>query len=113
MTKPGLWRWLMAGVLLLAVFPVFAQVKIQGKITDPNGEGLTGVSVLVKDTRFGTFTELDGTYALDADLAPGSYTLIVSYVGFKTGNIAFTVDGKTVQLNYQMAEDILSLDEEW
>ncbi len=69
--------------LLLANF-VFAQNGfIRGTVTDAeNGEALIGVTVIIDGTSTGTPTDLDGKYSLS--LAPGTYSLKVSYISYET-----------------------------
>lgn len=88
-----------------AVEVVYADVNISGKITDENGEGLPGASVLVKGTAQGTTTDLDGNYKLT--VAEGS-TILVSYVGYT--NIEFTIDTRTVY-DFNMVLDAEQLEE--
>lgn len=62
------------------------QVKqVKGKITSGNGQPLSGVSVRVKGSNFGTATVADGTFALEV---PENAVLIISYVGYETQEIA-------------------------
>lgn len=60
--------------------------SISGKVTDPNNEPLIGASVLVKGTTQGTVTDISGQFTLDN--VPTSSTLVVSFVGFATKEIA-------------------------
>jgi TonB-dependent SusC/RagA subfamily outer membrane receptor len=56
-------------------------LTVSGKITDHStGEGLPGVTVLVKGTTTGASTNADGTYSLQ--VPPGATTLVVSSVGY-------------------------------
>ncbi len=76
-------------VLMLVFFSVgtmLAQRTISGKITDDNGETLIGASVLVKGTSTGTVTDFDGNYSLV--VPEGGKTLVFSYTGFQTQEIA-------------------------
>jgi len=54
--------------------------KISGKVTDEKGEGMPGVSILVKGTQRGTTTDLDGNYTVD-DVDENTI-LVFSYVGY-------------------------------
>jgi hypothetical protein len=56
--------------------------KIQGSITDENGEPLAGVAVRIKDTEEGTITDLNGEFSLKSDKK--NAVLETSYVGYKT-----------------------------
>ena len=58
----------------------FAQISVQGKVTDNNGQALPGVSVLIKGTSNGTTTDAGGTYSISV---PNSNSVLVfSYVGY-------------------------------
>ncbi|KAA9338167.1 SusC/RagA family TonB-linked outer membrane protein [Hymenobacter busanensis] len=57
---------------------------LQGRVTDERGQGLPGATVLISGTTLGTSTNADGAYTLPVQLAPGTYTLTFSIVGFKT-----------------------------
>ena len=78
---------------------------ITGKITDANGEPIIGASVTVKGTANGTITDLDGNFSLNTS---GRSTLIVSYVGYKSEEIA--LNGRTV-ISISLKEDSELLDE--
>lgn len=73
-------------LLMLFLFPVFSQqMKISGTITDANdGVALPGVSVIVKGTRTGTVSNIDGQYTVNA---PEDGTLVFSFIGYKTQNV--------------------------
>jgi len=96
--------WLMiVSVMLLATNYGYAQnadpVRIKGKVTDEKGEGLVGVSVLIKGTAKGTSTDADGNYALDAAVTA---TLVFSYIGFDTQEIKVNPSGI---INVKMSGD--------
>ena len=67
-------------VALIGIFNIaVAQSGISGTVTDASNRPLSGVSVMVKGTKNGTSTDLNGRFSIN--VAPGS-TLIFSYVGF-------------------------------
>src|SRR5690606_41984107 len=75
---------------------------ITGKVVSANdGEGIPGVSILLKGTTIGTVTDINGDFQLDAGGATG--TLVVSSIGFATQEIA--INGRTA-VNVTLAEDI-------
>jgi hypothetical protein len=88
-------------LLLFGAFGLSAQTFLQGKVTDAeSGETLIGASVKISQgTTFikGGVTNYDGEYRLP--LNPGTYTVEVSYTGFKT-NPTSGVQVLTGQLNY-------------
>jgi len=83
------------------------ETLIKGKITAlAGGDALPGVNILIDGTRTGTVTSTDGTYQINV---PGPEAiLIVSYIGFKTQNIA--VGSQTV-IDVILVEDISTLGE--
>jgi TonB-linked SusC/RagA family outer membrane protein len=68
-------------LVLLAVYPLYAQQVIKGKVLDDTKVPLPGVSIQVKNTLRGTFTESDGNFSITA--APND-TLIFSMIGMIT-----------------------------
>ncbi|MBP5229500.1 MAG: carboxypeptidase-like regulatory domain-containing protein, partial [Bacteroidales bacterium] len=50
---------------MLSIGQVIAQnVNVSGKVTDQNGEPVVGATVLVKGTKTGTSTNVDGRYTI-------------------------------------------------
>ncbi|HWV28838.1 MAG TPA: TonB-dependent receptor [Dyadobacter sp.] len=80
--------------------------SIKGKVTDEKGEGLPGVSVVVKGTSRGTTTNSAGQYELE--LGQGENTLIFSFVGYLSQEILV---GARSELNVAMKVDTKALDE--
>ena len=68
-----------------------AQVSVKGKVTNINGEALSGTTVKVKGTAEGTSTNNDGLYSLNISDKEG--TLIFSYIGYETKEV--NVGGRT------------------
>ena len=74
------------------------QATISGQVTDESGEALIGANVLVKGSTIGANTDLDGMYSLEVD--PGTYTIFVSYVGYRDLNeTVMVVSGEKMTLN--------------
>lgn len=73
--------------LLLFVTSAFAQnITVKGKVTDAKtGETLPGVSVTLKGTTTGTVTDVNGQFSVSA---PGTGTLVLSYIGFQNKEVA-------------------------
>lgn len=105
-------RFTLLLLLQLCCMAAFAQVRISGKVTGPDGKGLTGISVVVKNTVSGASTDPEGNYTLTADLKPGTYSLEISGIGFKTREERLTIGiDNAYTVNAQLAEDPLGLDE--
>lgn len=87
---------LLAGFFLITM-SVFSQSKITGVIFDGDlNQPLAGASVVVKGTSNGTATDLDGKFELTTTQKSG--VISVSYLGFVTKSIPFTVNGNSVNL---------------
>jgi len=91
--------------LFSTLLPVWAQNPLRGKVTDPSGAPLSGVTVLVKGTTNGTLTGPDGTYSLRA---PAGSTIEFSCLGLTTREREF--DGHTA-INVILEEDTLFLED--
>ena len=79
--------------------------KLKGKVIDATtGEPVIGVNVLVKGSTNGTITDIDGKYELNA---PAGAILQISFIGYKTVEIAATTSEQTIKLH----EDTETLDE--
>jgi len=83
-----------------------AEWQITGKVVSQNGEGIPGVTVVLKGTAQGTTTGADGSFTLAVPEAAG--TLVFSFIGYQTQERRIT--GATT-LSIKMAEDTKSLEE--
>ena len=92
-------------VLVFLAGVISAQTTVTGTVTDETGETLPGVSVLVKGTALGTATDLDGRFSIS--VPEGSETLVVSYIGFESQDVA--VSGGN--LNVTLEPSVSRLDE--
>ena len=89
-----------------------AQVRISGKVTGPDGKGLPAITVLIHNTTYGTTTDADGAYSLQANLRSGTYQIDFSGVGFKSKSQALEVgSASSYTSDVQLAIDALSMDE--
>lgn len=92
-------------MLLFTAVASFAQ-KVNGVVTSStDGLPLPGVTVLVKGTTTGTITGMDGDYSLNA---PSDATLIYSFIGFTTQEVA--VAGQTT-INVVLEEETAMLED--
>ena len=95
---------------ILLLFPLFsfAQVQVSG-VVKSSKETLVGVTVWLKNPSTGknqgASTDIDGKFTF-ANVAPGTYTLSSSYVGFKEySNPAFKVGSEPVIVTIELEED--------
>ena len=81
-------------------------VTVKGTVKDKTGETVIGASVVQKgNTGNGTITDIDGNFTLSV---PANSTLVISYVGMKTQEIA--LKGQT-KINVVLDDDSQALDE--
>ncbi len=85
---------------------VAQQTTVRGKVTDPNGEALPGVAIVIKGTSKGTVTDMDGNYSI-ADV-PADAVLQFSFVGMKLQEI---VVGTQSSINVVMEAEAIGLEE--
>lgn len=79
------------------------QETISGVITDAQtGEALPGVNIVIKNTSTGTSSDITGAYEINVPSL--SDTLIFSYIGYVTQEIA--LEGRT-ELNVEMVMDAI------
>ncbi|RPD45046.1 TonB-dependent receptor [Hymenobacter sediminis] len=85
---------------------------VSGRIVDAKGEGMPGVTVLLEGTTLGSATNAEGVFTI-ANVPAGSYTLVVSSIGFVTSRVPVTVvDGQPTQVNtLTLSEDTQALNE--
>ena len=87
-------RQLLTACMLVVSLTSFAQeqVTIKGYIQDSETtEPLLGTNVFIKKTETGTVSDHRGAFAFKSQLDQGLYTIIFSYVGYKTQTKEITV----------------------
>ena len=89
---------LFAFLCLLGVQLVFSQTReITGKVTSSeDGGGIPGASVVVKGTTIGTIADMEGNFKLQ--VPQNAKTLVVSFVGMSTVEVALTTSKNYVVL---------------
>ncbi len=72
---------------------LFAQRgSISGRVTDStNDSPLIGANILIEGTNQGAATDIDGRYIIK-QLNPGTYTIVVSYIGYQSSREKITLD---------------------
>jgi TonB-dependent receptor len=99
-------------ILLLNLSVLFAQTGITGKVVDKKDkEPLTGAAILIEGTTTGTTVDIDGNYKLTG-VSSGKYTLVISYVSYKSQRIqnVVVVKGKLTNLDIEMEDAALQLE---
>lgn len=92
---------------------VFAQTgtSISGTIQSEDGSKLAGVNVVLNGTAIGTVTKENGYFKLSIAKA-GSYTLIISSVGYVSQSKVITIKGgQEIKANFSLKFDSKNMDE--
>lgn len=82
---------LLTGIIFLFTTTLSAQTKITGKVTDAeSGSALSFASVRIKEKALGVVANEQGEFTLSFNSSPDNFTLIISFIGFKTQEIKLT-----------------------
>ena len=102
---------LLIGFMFLSTLTAFSQSKVTGTVIDGDlNQPLAGANVVVKGTSKGTVTDFDGKFEISTTEKSGQ--IVVSYLGFVTKTISFTITGNSVNLgNIVVAPDASQLEE--
>ena len=85
-----------------------AQTRVQGVVlSQEDNEPIVGASILVKGTTIGTVTDMDGRFTLTG-IPSSARTLVVSYVGMKTQEVAIRSNVRvTLSTDAEVLDDII------
>jgi iron complex outermembrane receptor protein len=103
-------RLLLPTAFILLPYSAFCQNcsnMIFGTLRDANKAVLPGASITVKESGLTMVTDNDGHYHLN-DLCKGSYTLLVSYVGYRPKQVVVKLSGKK-ELDISLQADVTEL----
>ncbi len=84
-------------LLTLAPLGTLAQTRISGRITDQNGEGLTGANIYLEGTYDGSTSNLEGRFVLETS-ETGEQVLRIEYIGYKGFQKPLVLEGGTIDL---------------
>ncbi|MFN0255052.1 SusC/RagA family TonB-linked outer membrane protein [Pedobacter ureilyticus] len=106
----------MVPIFLLLFITANAQTNryvITGKVTeDATKSPIPGAGIKVQGTSFAVAANSDGSYSLTANLAPGSYQVAVTFIGYKTATKQITLGSNTsITADFSLAQDAMGLDE--
>lgn len=91
-------------MVFVSIASMQAQKKVSGTV-NADGFPLPGVNVVAKGTNAGTLTDIDGKFSFN--VPSDAKTLVVSYIGYTTQEVAIT-DG---EINVQLKESSNALEE--
>lgn len=107
-------RWKTFSLFLffqLTACVLMAQVRFSGKVTAPDGTGIPGVTVQLRNTSAGATSDANGQYNFTANVQGQSQTLEFSGIGYKTISKTVSVSGGSATADAVMEEDVLKMDE--
>lgn len=81
-------------------------IKVTGKVADPSGASLPGVTIIIKGSSVGTISDNEGAYSLSN--VPDNGILEFSFVGMKT--LEVTVNKRSV-INVTLEEETIGIEE--
>lgn len=104
--------WLTLWLGSSAIAQAQTRYTLKGRVTDNNGANIPGVAIVLRGTSQGTTSLADGSYTFGATVAPGSYSLTFSSIGY-TGDTRIVTLGsqETLTTDVTLAEENQTLDE--
>ncbi|NRB59205.1 MAG: carboxypeptidase-like regulatory domain-containing protein [Winogradskyella sp.] len=96
--------------LFIFLCTIISTAQVTGTITDTNQQPLPFVNILIEKTYKGTTTNDDGYYELDIT-QPNTYTIVYTYLGYKTVKKTVAIDKFPFKLNITLEEESVSLNE--
>jgi TonB-dependent starch-binding outer membrane protein SusC len=98
--------FLAIAVLLLSSMSAFAQTKsVSGIVSDPSGEPIPGVSVMALSTKAAVITNVDGSFAINANT---NDNIKFSFIGYITQTVPVNNQSK---INVTLQESSVNLEE--
>jgi outer membrane receptor protein involved in Fe transport len=100
-------------LLLLSGFALAQNGSIAGQVVDyKTKEAIIGASVVIQGTTVGSATDIEGNFLI-SNVKPGTYTIVVSYIAYKTQTIPDVVveSGNKTTLSVDLPEDVAELQE--
>jgi len=84
--------------LLFSIFSFAQSGSLKGQVTNSSSTTLFGVNTIIKNTVKGSQTDENGAFEIP-NIENGDYILSISYLGYKTKEIAFSItNNQTVDL---------------
>ena len=92
-------------LFFLGIGIMTAQTQVRGTVVDENGDPVIGATIQIKGTTQGTVTDANGKFTLSA---PTSGTLLISYVGYKSQEVAVSANVNVLlQTDTQLLEEVV------
>ncbi|RAV27962.1 TonB-dependent receptor [Sinomicrobium soli] len=104
-----LWLVLCCVLTPFAVISQSGKISVSGTVTGPSGQGIYGATVAVHNSGIGVVTGEKGGFELS--LEEGTYTLEVSYMGYKTASRTIEVGSGQERISITLEESPYELRE--
>ncbi len=85
-------------------------VKLLGHVTGADSNVVSGVTITLEGTSFGTVTDQNGDYII-GKIKPGNYTVRASFVGFETQERKVSILKGDARLDFSLRESNIDLNE--
>ena len=90
---------------------IFSQgVSLSGYVTGSDNSRVTGATITINGTTFGTVTDKNGFYKINK-IKPGTYVLRVSYLGFETLERQAEINNEVTHFDFSIRESNIDLNE--
>ncbi len=100
-------RFYLILMICFTALSAFAQTgTLTGTVTDASGEALIGANVRLLGTNNGAITNTEGKFTV-AGINPGEYTVLVSFIGYKTTEQETTIAAGQNSIDFQLEEGIV------
>ncbi|WP_300601289.1 TonB-dependent receptor [Niabella sp.] len=94
-----------------ALFLCAQEASIYGKVTTADGQPVSLISIVLKDTKWGTVSNENGLFRIK-NIKPGEYTLELSFTGdTRESKAVFLHPGTNLELNFSIHETSRQLSE--
>ncbi len=105
-------KWALSCCAFFICLTSMGQATFKGKVTGPDGSPIPNASVQIEPSNYGTTTDALGNYSFTGPTKSGSYTIVVSSIGYKTSSKKITISGsENYDNNFSLGRDIQGLDE--
>src|SRR3989339_58013 len=107
-------KYLILLLMIVNCVLLFSKSKTDANIfgdVKSNGKHLPGVTIYVKNTKIGTFTDKTGHFSL-VNLPEGENTVVARFIGYKSSEKKIMMEkNKLVELNFELEEEPIGLGE--
>jgi outer membrane receptor for ferrienterochelin and colicins len=98
-------------ILLFIPSVSFSQVvSLSGYITGTDSSSVTGATITLKGTTYGTVTDKKGFYKINK-IKPGTYTIRISFLGFETKEKSVAILKGDTRVDFSIMESNIDLNE--